>query len=451
LADLLKAKGLQNSFGRITGSTPPQDRKLVAQKPIILATSTIDVGFNFERNPDPSRQNLDWLIFSARDRFSFWQRIGRVGRVLGKTQTDVPSEAIAYLPAAAWEQGINDLDCLGGRAALTQALENLSCLERPFLEIYWRSEAFLEIARPLLELEEMLEKLPESRVIPELYETLQSILGGKRDWGHYRYRMKALKGAENIAKTPLKSLKKDWKYIEGGQAFVKTFIKTNYPEEWNELTSGKATVEEYEQLFQEDAEAAEELKKFAEIWCTSYAPLFQFRDTLFENLRIFDPKGLLLDESEETVLDPIHLLRYYEFADTGGFIEVLSRAENVYELSFHLRYFGRSEQFKNKELNKLTAFPNCRVERKLGGAIAPTPLLKELEQQLLPGVIIPTAVNQGVIIQLRKQGLMSYPISVSCNDFQKDYTFFPSLSGLLAIAMSGIKLKLLDEEDFHIL
>jgi CRISPR-associated endonuclease/helicase Cas3 len=45
-----------------------------------------------------SGQNLDWLIFSTRDHFSFWQRLGRVGRVLGKKQTDIPSEAIAYLP-----------------------------------------------------------------------------------------------------------------------------------------------------------------------------------------------------------------------------------------------------------------------------------------------------------------------------------------------------------------
>ena len=62
---------------------------------MILATSTVDVGFNFEREIKTDRQNLDWLIFSARDRFSFWQRIGRVGRVLGKQITTIPSEAIA--------------------------------------------------------------------------------------------------------------------------------------------------------------------------------------------------------------------------------------------------------------------------------------------------------------------------------------------------------------------
>jgi len=68
-----------------------QARKVAAQKLLILATSTVDVGFNFEREATTQRQNLDWLIFSARDRFAFWQRIGRVGRVLGKPQFDIPS------------------------------------------------------------------------------------------------------------------------------------------------------------------------------------------------------------------------------------------------------------------------------------------------------------------------------------------------------------------------
>jgi hypothetical protein len=53
-----------------------------------------------------------------------------------------PSEAIAYLPDRAWEQGIEQLDCSGGRKTLTEMLESLDCMKRPFLEIYWRSEAF---------------------------------------------------------------------------------------------------------------------------------------------------------------------------------------------------------------------------------------------------------------------------------------------------------------------
>jgi CRISPR-associated endonuclease/helicase Cas3 len=40
---------------------------------------------------------------------------------------------------------------------------------------------------------------------------------------------------------------------------------------------------------------------------------------------------------------------------------------------------------------------------------------------------------------------------VECNDTEKEYTFFPSLSGILAIAMAGLRLKLPDNEDFYIL
>lgn len=85
LSDLLRQQGLGDDIGRITGPAPKLDRQRAMQCKIILATSTVDVGFNFKRNPEPTRQNLDWLIFSARDRAAFWQRIGRVGRVLGST------------------------------------------------------------------------------------------------------------------------------------------------------------------------------------------------------------------------------------------------------------------------------------------------------------------------------------------------------------------------------
>ncbi|GAB4203701.1 MAG: hypothetical protein Fur006_58250 [Coleofasciculaceae cyanobacterium] len=451
LADLLYARGLGGHFGRITGSTPQVDRKSAAQCPIILATSTVDVGFNFERNPKPTRQNLDWLIFSSRDRFSFWQRLGRVGRVLGKTVTNIDSEAIAYLPDTAWEQGLSSLESSGGRLELKQMLDSLLCLDRPFLDIYWRSEAFLEIARPLLEMEEKLEGLPGSELIPQLFETLKQTLGGNHNWDYYCHRMRVLRGAEDIVKVSEKklTLKSQWKYIKGGQAFVKKFLEVHYPAEVEELNAKRASIEEFEKLFQENDEAGKELKDFAEIWSASYAPLFQFRSSLFETLPIRDPQGLLLDDSEETILDPLHLLRYYEFAQDGDIVVVTARAQVTYELSFRLRYHDNWQDFVNKELNKLTAFSNCRIERRLGDAIAPTPLLKVLEKPLLPGVIICGVKNAGAIYQLRKEGIVSYPIIIACNDAQKDhYRFLPGLAGILTMAMKSKQLRLPDDEPF---
>lgn len=452
LADQLKSRGLQNQLGRITGSTPFSERQIAAQKQIILATSTVDVGFNFEKHPAPTRQNLDWLIFSAKDRFSFWQRIGRVGRVLGKTETEIPSTAIAYLPAKAWEQGIMELEVAGGRLALSNLLASIPCLERPFLEIYWRSEAFLEIAKPLLELEEVFENLPQIELISQLYQSMQSLLGGKRDWHYYRYRMKALKGAESIANASIKKIQKEWQYLKGGQAFLKTYLQYNSPEEWENFQAGKTNLETYRQAFKQHSEYAEALKEFAQFWQACYAPIFQFRESLFGNLKVSDPKGFLVDESTETLLDPFHLFRYFEFIQEGDFIELTHWAEPPYEISFRLRYPGDVEEFKNHALNKLGAWQNCTVERRLGrdGPLVPTPLLKQLEKQWLPGLIIASEANQWVIILLRKQGVPSYQIVVSCNDFEKNYTFFPGLGGILALAMYGVRIKLADDEDFYI-
>jgi CRISPR-associated endonuclease/helicase Cas3 len=450
LATELRARGLENLCGRITGSTPTNQRQKAAQKQVILATSTVDVGFNFERENAPDRQNLDWLIFSSRDRFALWQRIGRVGRVLGKKQTDIPSEAIAYLPEQAWEQGIENLDCSGGREALKQMLESLDCMKRPFLEIYWRSEAFLEIAKPLLELEIALDKLPEESLVTQLYQTLQAVLGGSREWDFYRKRIKVLKGAEEISNKTVEKIQKEWKYIKGGQSCVMSFLRAYCPEDFEEITSGHKSINDVEREIQKNRHFAEDLQEYARVLNASYAPLFHFRDSLFENVKIYDPHTLLLDEVGETNLDPIHLLRFYEFESDGDRIEVTLRAEKPYDLAFSLQV-DDLEEFKNIYLCKLFAFENCSIKRMQGDVIRPTPSI--IEKQLVPGVIVSeTTKNCWVIARLKKQGLECYPIYVSSYNSlsPKKYTFFPSLSGILAIASAGVALKCPDEEEFWV-
>jgi CRISPR-associated endonuclease/helicase Cas3 len=453
LAKLLQDRGLANQFGRIHGSTPKKDRAEAAQKSVILATSTVDVGFNFERDPSPSRQNLDWLIFSARDRAAFWQRIGRVGRVLGKPQTDIPSQAIAYLPERSWDEGLTTLHESDGRDALKDKLQELKSLERPFLRAYWQSEAFLEAARPMLILEELLETLPQADLVPKLFETLQAALGGKRDWKYYQQRMRALQAAQAIANAPEKDIAENpLKFVKGKSkwAITAAFLKSESPEDWELLRTGQASLNDFEKVFQKDSEVAEQLKNFAAVFSASYAPLFQFRGGLFESLCIRDPKGLLLDLSEETQLDPIHLLRNYEFVHNNGEIVITDRSQEAYELSFHLRYYNKSSVFTQTQMNKLTAFQHCQIRRQFKGAIVPTPLLRELEKAWLPGVVVSETANQGVIFRLRKQGIESFPISVTCDESKKNYRIFPGLAGIMTAAMNGIQIRLMDEEEFWI-
>lgn len=451
--EYLDKRGLGSSVGRIHGSTPQEERKEAAQKRIILATSTVDVGFNFERNPSPSRQNLDWLIFSARDRSAFWQRIGRVGRVLGKSQTDSSSEAIAYLTEKAWDEGLSDLDIQGGRTALQEKLSELKCLERPFFRAYWQSEALLETARPLLMLEGLMDKLPEAHYIPTLFSTIQQVLGGKRDWKYYQGRMKLLQAAKDIATSAPKDIEGDplkWIKPQFRWSIVSAFLKSESLEDWEALKSKQRDLKDFEKIFREHADCADKLVDFSKILNASYAPLFQFRSSLFESLHIRDPRGLVLDHAEETELDPIHLLRNYEFCSDDHGVELLTRAKLPYEISFYLRHYNDLKHFKQTRLNRLTAFKNCRIRRTSGGSLAPTPLLKEMEKEWLSGVVVSTIANQSIIIRLQKQGIASYSITIECDDLKKDYTIFPGFSGIITAAMNGIKIRLMDDEEFWI-
>jgi CRISPR-associated endonuclease/helicase Cas3 len=452
IADQLRGKVGEHYFGRIIGNTPKEQRHSAAQKQVILATSTVDVGFNFERDINPERQNLDWLIFSSRDRFSFWQRIGRVGRVLGKPVTHIPSDAIAYLPEKAWEQGIMDLSGDAGRTGLQQKLAALDCLKRPFLDIYWRSEAFLEIAKPLLELEVLLENLPQASLVTDLYRVLQKILQGKRDWNFYQRRMRMLQGAENLAKSPIEKIRKDWKYIKGGQSCLMSFLRICYPEDYEDIQANRSSINSIETLLEKDFDLAEELQKYAKTLHASYSPVFRFRDSLFENLKIQDPHKLLLDEAGEAIIDPIHLLRFYEFESDENHIIAVSRAEQTYSLDFSL-YVDNLEEFNNNYLCRLFAFENCSIKRMIGGATRPTALIKEIEKQLIPGVVVKEhSGNRWAIIKLKKQGLECYPIHVSGYDSPnpQEYLFFPSLSGILAIAAAGVALQSPDNEEFWV-
>ena len=139
-------------------------------------------------------------------------------------------------------------------------------------------------------------------------------------------------------------------------------------------------------------------------------------------------------------------MRYYEFLQNGEFIEIQSRAKEIYNISFRMRYPDSKREFASTEINKLTAFPNCQVVRKIGDAIRPTPALQMLSKYLLPGVIICPITNAAVIFQLRKQGIISYPITIVCNDGEKEYQFLTGLSGILTVAMKCKQLQLPDDE-----
>lgn len=100
---LLRSHFDEGVMGRITGPEPQEERLRVTGLSLILATPTVDIGYNFKKKKK-RRQNIDFLIYEARYGDDFLQRLGRAGRVLGKAVCDQPSQAIALLSDSAAEK-----------------------------------------------------------------------------------------------------------------------------------------------------------------------------------------------------------------------------------------------------------------------------------------------------------------------------------------------------------
>lgn len=144
----LKTLISSDEMGRITGAEKRVARSIAKKKALILATPTVDIGYNFERFK-PQRQNIDFLLFDAYSGDEFIQRLGRAGRVLSKEEQDHKSIVLAAVdPSVSALLQKND----NGQTMERTELGCLAANEMPKrndLYAYIKTGAILEIFRPI--------------------------------------------------------------------------------------------------------------------------------------------------------------------------------------------------------------------------------------------------------------------------------------------------------------
>ena len=100
----LQQEGMQSRLGLITGAVSTEERRDATKSfPLVLATPTVDIGYNFEKL-GKSRQNIDFICFDALYGSEFTQRMGRAGRLLGKQDTNHPSIGHAFVQGKLYSQ-----------------------------------------------------------------------------------------------------------------------------------------------------------------------------------------------------------------------------------------------------------------------------------------------------------------------------------------------------------
>jgi CRISPR-associated endonuclease/helicase Cas3 len=83
--------------GRLTGAERAKGREQARTVDLMMATPTVDIGYNFDR-PGKTRQSLDFLLYDGNYADEFIQRLGRAGRILGKAIANQPSDVWAVVP-----------------------------------------------------------------------------------------------------------------------------------------------------------------------------------------------------------------------------------------------------------------------------------------------------------------------------------------------------------------
>lgn len=153
---------------RITGPESAENRRKI--RPLVLATPTVDIGYNFGR-PGKLRQSIDCLVCDAKFGDELTQRIGRAGRVLGRNQTQQPS--IGYVLVSS--DALVELRLYDGQtldrfqwASIVAGLQHLPTKHR--LESYIRSHAIKESFYPLHRIYELTPQ--EKQAEDTLFETV---------------------------------------------------------------------------------------------------------------------------------------------------------------------------------------------------------------------------------------------------------------------------------------
>lgn len=395
----LRTAGLESDrdFGRITGAVSRQERKISTKKPLIVATPTVDIGYNFVKHAK-ARQNLDFVVFTAKYSDEFWQRLGRVGRILGKFEQNVVSDAVALVSLETLEKirkFITDSSKSFPREQLKQLLANTKAFsQKPFLHEYISSYSILESFRPLYELRKQMRS--EERV-RDVFERVRELFApmSKKGYKHY---VGAL-GRFHALQTALRG--------EYSDRLIREFLSTAHF--WIRNIEQKSVDENIfanfrRQLQAKNPQSIEGIRNYVSEEYYALASLFSFRDS-FQSLHcaVHDPHNVISDYEDVVYYDLFHLLKYYDlywyktlkdfkvnccevsYVQEADLYCRINRAKDKEEnltISFNLKSNLESDLFKRRYCGKPIAIQGLRLQANQGKDSSTIPLSPQLTDSI---------------------------------------------------------------------
>lgn len=426
--DLLRGVLAETSMGRITGPESQEDRQAATFRRLILATPTVDIGYNFVKH-DKTRQNVDFVIFDARYGDELIQRMGRAGRVLGKSETTRVSRAVTVLsPEAANALAGYDGQTFS-RAEFSHIVAECGYLPpKHTLTGYIRTYAIMESFWPIYQFGKMLPPQLQSE-IDALFERVRSIFAPKSRWTPGKLSGFFSKMEKRRRWLTHKTIKFDKDTAEHTADWL-TWLKSGPAEE---RVSPAQVRPHLAHLLAEEAQK-QDLRDFVESQLAVTEALFSFRDSFQgPTAVIYDPRHLLSSQTVNTY-DLFHLLRNYKLSrpmtrpqfeqqcqptDLKGdfYLHLLDFREPKLDLELVYESEEEPQDFERKWGNAPVALKGIRLRaRERGGDPVAggleTTIVEALTDTPITMLVVPPDSVGAMISKLRGTSLWSYPITI---------------------------------------
>ena len=435
----LKNAGLKGKIGLITGAVDSKARgEATTSYPLVLATPTVDIGYNFKK-ADKSRQNIDFVCFDALYGSEFTQRIGRAGRLLGKSDTTHSSIGHAFVQGKLYSQ------LEGGKSYDRQefaALVKDSLGEDNRFYHYIQSYAVIEAFYPIYAHLKRVSEDHQNRV-QEVFETIRQTFapksnatfnGMKKKIRWYNTYQKVIdadkKGVcNNFIRRAQK--KAAWSYVKH-QSWI-----DDRKEEFKNIPK-----EELVKEIEDSIKIRANLEKVVEYAKEKYEithTLFNFRSSEISiRCGIYDPNYIFQNTAKHTEYDLFYLLSHCEFTriseekfreltgNWGNYCEFFVEANRLkvprdyLQFSYNAR---RTDQktFERRYCRGVTALKGLRIGLDNNGYVPPD-IQKTLENQYMT-CFVSTIQKQPVLRNILKtKRQVGHPLFVTFNNGQvKEY------------------------------
>lgn len=283
--------------GRITGPISREERQKAKYMPLILATPTVDIGYNFTRDKD--RQPIDYVIFESHYYDDFIQRLGRTGRVLGKNITNIPSYAFS-LSTEEFFILFKQLDgqTMSRRELFSKIKEKNILPVKNQISGYIENYSVIESLNPIFKLLHATTSDFEDK-ITQIFDKIVYVFTGKQNF--------SFKKAKVIyyAHIECGKVMKNEEKPEFKKAFYPNFLKDYY--DGNE--------EQLREMWSSDKEMVnKEIKQYASEKYYWYENLLTFRNSsLTVEAYIYDPYHFISSDSTPEPFDLFHILSNYKY------------------------------------------------------------------------------------------------------------------------------------------